>query len=159
MIEDIEEFRAELRVNALGDSRILGHVEVGVDETRAGNGVAPEVAEVTGTGDGSVCARRDKGRDIAEPLRRIACRGYGTSDIRTERAVSSEAGNRCKHVQRVSGLGLEDRTELPAIHEAVALKRQFVEAAEDKAVTRIEVGQSPAVADVEAVLDDNSLRI
>ena len=44
MVEDIEQFGAELQIEAFGDLRILGDREIGVDESRTGDGVAAKAA-------------------------------------------------------------------------------------------------------------------
>ena len=52
MVEDVEEFRAELEAEALGEARVLGGGEVNVDETGADEGIALDVAEGSRVAEG-----------------------------------------------------------------------------------------------------------
>ena len=54
MIEDIEHLRPELQVEAFGDFRILGDREIGVQEGRSGDGVAPEGPRMAGAGNNRI---------------------------------------------------------------------------------------------------------
>src|ERR1700735_1916769 len=54
MIEQIEQFGAELQVKALGDFGVLGHGEVGVNEIRPGERVSAQIAGMAGR----PCCRR-----------------------------------------------------------------------------------------------------
>ena len=73
MIENVEEFAAELKIEFFGDLGVLGNGEIGIEEVGADNGVAAQVSGVTGAGDDGIgtstglsgcaveCARHGKG--------------------------------------------------------------------------------------------------
>jgi len=52
-----------------------------------------------------------------------------------------------------SGLRLADDTELPSFLEAASLEGQFIQTAEDKAMTGIEVREPATVGDIETVFE------
>ena len=59
MVEDVEHLASELETEPFGDLSILGDGEVSIEETWAGDGVAPEGSRMAAAGnDGVIVAAR-----------------------------------------------------------------------------------------------------
>ena len=54
VVKDIEYLAAKLEVKPLGDLGVLGDGEVGIQESRASDGVAPEASGMTAAGNSRV---------------------------------------------------------------------------------------------------------
>jgi hypothetical protein len=150
LVEDVEELGAELEVHALGEFGVFDDGEIGVQESRAGNGVASEIAEVASGCVGGIGAGNGKGIDVAEPVARPAGGGNGADQVGTKGAEaggSGELGDGGDDIERIAGLDLGHQAELPAIEQARLVKRELIEAADDETVPDIEVGESAVVAD------------
>src|SRR5262249_34870635 len=62
------------------------------------------------------------------------------------------------YLDRVAALRLDDRGELPALDGLVAAKWQFVDRADDDAMSRVEIRKAQVAAQVIAVLHDDALQ-
>ena len=95
---------------------------------------------------------KHKDRGIGKPLIRFAGGYHGAADIRTHRLITGEYGIACDDIERVAGLGLEDETDLPPLARAMAFEWQVIDAAQNHAMPRIEVGPAIIAPDIETVL-------
>src|SRR5215469_18043252 len=71
MVENVEQFGAELHVEPLGYFRVFGHRKIGVQEVRSDNRISPKGPGMTGAGNDGIDpeARRGRvaaGRNVAE---------------------------------------------------------------------------------------------
>src|SRR5205085_11746578 len=89
------------------------------------------------------------------PQRRKARQGVGVGRGRAARYRKSVSG---EDSDGVAALRLRDDGHLPALDELVPAERKLVEAADDEAVARVEVGEATGGAQVEAVLQRDALR-
>ena len=127
--------------------RGLGDRNVSVIERRTDNQVSAQIAKA-----------RDRSKDRSvEPGINLAEDIDWANDVRPER--TRHAVHRAVGVTTLSGLPLWDCTIAASCHPATHgfCERQFVQCADDKTVTRIEVRKATTSDQVIAVLDHDSL--
>src|SRR5258706_7021728 len=98
-------------------------------------------------------ARYSENRCVGKPLRGVSCDLNGSGNVwpngqRDTRTRSN--GNR--RADGTAGLRLGEQTQLPATHQAIALERQRVEAAQREAVAHVEFRRSVIAARIVGVL-------
>ena len=133
MVEQIEHVDPEPQADAPAGPRVLDQRQIRVVETRPDDGVAPQVAEVTGG---------HEHRWIEPSVHRAddpdRARDVGTHAVR-HAVQTAVAGH---DVYGIAALRLNDRGKLPAARQDAPRERQSVRRAEDKPVPGIEIRQA-----------------
>ena len=145
MIKNVKDFSAQFQAKSLGKSRGFGDRNVRVIERRTDNQVSAQIAKA-----------RDRSKDSVEPgiNRPRILIGPTTSGL----SVPATPFTVLLVVTTLSGLPLWDCTiAQAAIRRPIGFcERQFVQCADDKTVTRIEVRKATTSDQVIAVLGHDS---
>src|SRR5437867_11009331 len=143
MIEDVECLGTELKIDSFLNECVFGDGQVDVLKTRSLNDIAAGIAEPPWMAH--------KGKFVKEQFRRrvrqrdrLARNQIRAIEIEQASAAASIQKQRNDGAERISGLQIHNRRKAPSLCQpaeecAFGLDRQYVNAAQNEAMTRIKV--------------------
>src|ERR1700676_2069498 len=168
MVQNVECIYADLPVQVLGDPGILRKRDIDIGKAGTDGHVPPQVSELVANSAAAAyvsghAAVENPGILQVSHVRGVPVGCWRKSRLNRACYAGPQRRRPCERsiagveVHWIATLQGHDCRKLPALHQAVATEGQFVDTAQNEAVSRIEVRQTTVATQVVAILYSQSL--